>query len=249
MSLRDRPDEGQAWVPPHGHSQTVSWDGEAVVKAFGEDTAERASVERSLLALVAPEVPVPRLLPSADPSEVRMDFVRGILGQEWVAAMRPATNPERIARQATFMAHCGLVLRSIHEVDPAGALTTLPGDGPVVVHGDFAPYNVIVNPGDGRVVAVLDWELGHRGWPVEDLAWMEWNMRIWYSPQPSVLEAFYEAYGDLPAWSARHSFMMERCELHARRALRPSYPSVEARARWVEQLERTRWLEDIVSVG
>lgn len=40
----------------------------------------------------------------------------------------------------------------------------------VVVHGDFRNGNLIVGP-EG-LVAVLDWELAHRGHPMEDLGWL-----------------------------------------------------------------------------
>ena len=39
----------------------------------------------------------------------------------------------------------------------------------VLVHGDFRPANVLV--AQGRVTALLDWELAHRGDPAEDLGW------------------------------------------------------------------------------
>lgn len=41
---------------------------------------------------------------------------------------------------------------------------------PTVVHGDFRMGNFLVGP-DG-LTAVLDWELAHRGDPVEDLGWL-----------------------------------------------------------------------------
>src|SRR5688500_17173957 len=138
MSRDDGPDEGLEWVPPHGYSQTVRWDGEAVVKAFSNDTVERAAVERALLSRLASEVPVPRLLPAAKTSEVRTRFVRGILGQEWVAQGRPATDATRVRRHVTFLSQCGQVLRSLHRVEHAAAAEAdadaegvpLPGDGP-----------------------------------------------------------------------------------------------------------------------
>ncbi len=40
-----------------------------------------------------------------------------------------------------------------------------------LVHGDFRNGNFLVDPGDG-IVAVLDWELAHRGDPMEDLGWL-----------------------------------------------------------------------------
>ena len=242
------PAEGMAWVPAHGFSQVVTWDGEAVVKQFADDAVERATVESTLLAKLAklaPELPVPRLLPGPTECQVRTAFVDGVLGQEWVAAGRPATDPERVERHVTFMSHCGRALRLLHRVE---ADIALPGEGPVIVHGDFAPYNVIVGPELGDIRAVIDWELAHRGDRVEDLAWMEWNMRIWYSPQPGVLEAFYRAYGTLPPWSERHAAMLERCDRHVRRALRPSYPSEDARAQWLAHQDRTLGFSEIVDI-
>ncbi|HWJ80764.1 MAG TPA: phosphotransferase family protein [Nocardioides sp.] len=46
---------------------------------------------------------------------------------------------------------------------------------PRVVHGDFRLGNLIVD--ESGVRAVLDWELAHRGDPVEDLAWL--TVRAW----------------------------------------------------------------------
>ena len=238
-------------MPPHGFSQTVSWDGEAVVKEFGPDAVQRATVERTMLARLASTLPVPELLPGSDGRRVRMAFVPGVLGQEWVAAGRPATDPARIARHVTFLTHCGRTLRALHAVDPdldPDPDVEPPGDGPVFVHGDFAPYNVIVGSEHGELRAVIDWELAHRGDPLEDLAWMEWHLRIWYSPQPGVLESFYRAYGALPAWPDRHAAMLERCDLHVQRALRPSYPSAESRVRWLEHQERTRGFDEVVAI-
>ena len=42
---------------------------------------------------------------------------------------------------------------------------------PVLVHGDFRNGNLIVQQERG-IVAVLDWELSHRGDPAEDLGWL-----------------------------------------------------------------------------
>ncbi len=44
-----------------------------------------------------------------------------------------------------------------------------PSHGPVLVHGDFRLGNLMVGPDGLR--AVLDWELVHRGDPLEDLGW------------------------------------------------------------------------------
>jgi aminoglycoside phosphotransferase (APT) family kinase protein len=45
-----------------------------------------------------------------------------------------------------------------------------------VVHGDYRTGNFLVSP-DGRIRAILDWEMVHAGDPLEDLAWS--LGRIW----------------------------------------------------------------------
>jgi aminoglycoside phosphotransferase (APT) family kinase protein len=47
-----------------------------------------------------------------------------------------------------------------------------------IVHGDFRPGNVMVGP-DGRVRALLDWELATLGDPLADLGWF---MAYWGAP-------------------------------------------------------------------
>jgi len=41
---------------------------------------------------------------------------------------------------------------------------------PAVVHGDYRPGNFLFTP-DGRISAILDWEMCHIGDPAEDIAW------------------------------------------------------------------------------
>jgi aminoglycoside phosphotransferase (APT) family kinase protein len=50
----------------------------------------------------------------------------------------------------------------------------------VVVHGDFRVGNLMVEP-DG-LSAVIDWEVAHRGDPVEDIAWF--CLRMWRFGEP-----------------------------------------------------------------
>lgn len=56
---------------------------------------------------------------------------------------------------------------------------------PVLVHGDFRMGNLIVD--DGRLAAVLDWELTHIGAAAEDLAWF--CIRAWRFGAPRELGA------------------------------------------------------------
>lgn len=56
---------------------------------------------------------------------------------------------------------------------------------PVLVHGDFRMGNLIVD--DGRLAAVLDWELTHVGAAADDLAWF--CIRAWRFGAPKELGA------------------------------------------------------------
>jgi aminoglycoside phosphotransferase (APT) family kinase protein len=78
-----------------------------------------------------------------------------------------------------------------------------PVTGRTIVHGDFRLGNLIVD-GDG-LAAVLDWELVHRGDPVEDLGWL--CTRAWrFGAEPPVggfgtredLLAAYAEAGGIP---------------------------------------------------
>ncbi len=86
------------------------------------------------------------------------------------------------------------------------------GAEPTLVHGDFRNGNLMIGP-DG-VRAVLDWELAHRGDPMEDLGWISVNSwRFGEIDQPvggfgsrEDLFAGYEAAGGGPVDPARVRF-------------------------------------------
>ena len=63
---------------------------------------------------------------------------------------------------------------------------------PVLVHGDAGPGNFLFE--DGRLTALLDWELAHPGDPMEDLAWF--SMRAVMEPVPDFARAIRD-YGQL----------------------------------------------------
>lgn len=239
--MGEQPPEGLDWKPPHGYSQVVTWDGEAVSKRFSGDAAERCRIEREVLAAVDGVVPAPAMFPSDDPLTLRLAWVPGCLGQEWLARRGDG----RADRHASLMSACGELLRRLQTVDVA-TVAHLPGSGDVLCHGDFAPYNLVVDAETGEIRAVIDWELAHSGSPIEDLAWMEWNMRIWYSPAATALAALYRAYGEVPAWSDRHQAMLDRCRPHVERA-RTEGPT-ELRDRWDAQWTATEAFTEVVSL-
>ncbi len=55
-----------------------------------------------------------------------------------------------------------------------------PSERPVLAHGDAGPGNFLFE--NGRMTALLDWELAHLGDPMEDLAWF--SMRCVMEPVP-----------------------------------------------------------------
>ena len=57
-----------------------------------------------------------------------------------------------------------------------------PSEPAVLVHGDAGPGNFLFE--DGRMTALLDWELAHIGDPMEDIAWF--TMRCVMEPVPEL---------------------------------------------------------------
>jgi aminoglycoside phosphotransferase (APT) family kinase protein len=206
------PPEGLDWQPGQRWNG-IRWDGEAVAKRITRDDARRRrDVEVAMLTRLAGVVPVPRALPSEDQLTVRMAYVPGPLAQQWfVSGFKALGVAEAVRRQVIVLRECGRILRALHAVDPRPFADVLTGAGASVIHADPGPYNVIVDPDSGRIRALIDWELARIGDPVEDLALVEWNMRIWYQSPGDVLRHLYDGYGTLPEWPRRHAAMIDRC--------------------------------------
>jgi Phosphotransferase enzyme family len=77
--------------------------------------------------------------------------------------------PGRHGQELMDEGHAARVLQAA-----GGILRRLQDQMPGLVHGDYGPQNLLLEPGSLEVVAVLDWEFSHDGTPVEDLAWAEW---------------------------------------------------------------------------
>lgn len=182
---------------PHGYTNDTQGDGAVVVKQYqGPDAAERRLREYAILERLRGRLPVPPLLGEHD-GGLRMGFVSGVQGQELIDAgfARPVLRAG------------GEVLREIH----AEAFPDAPGT--VLVHGDFGPNNLLLDPATFTVSAVLDWELAHPGDAVEDLAWCEWIVRMHHADQVAALDEFFDGYGHRPPWAERQAAMVAQCRM------------------------------------
>jgi aminoglycoside phosphotransferase len=166
----------------------------------GADGAARARTEAACLAALADRLPVPGVV-LADPARARLtlEFLPGEHGQDLI----DRGDAPLVLRRA------GEALAALQRA-PVPEVTGLDGDGPVVVHGDFGPQNLLVDRDAGRVTGVLDWEFAHRGAPVEDLAWAEWIVRTHHPRSVDALDDLFAGAGVRPSWTQRHDAMLRR---------------------------------------
>lgn len=203
VTSQSGPPEGSAWRPsPSGNH--VSWDGGAVVKRYGARLDAYARERALLKRLGALPVPlsVPRPLAGHRFGELRYAYIDGVSG---AAAVEAGQAPQLLGAMGTF-------LRQLHAIDPQSFADILPGYGPVLVHGDFAHYNVIADATTGALVGVIDWEEAHLGSAVLDLAWCEWQFATRFPRARWALKYLFEAYGETPAPEQREEVLRHRFE-------------------------------------
>lgn len=184
----------------HGYTNDTLRDGDTVVKRYrGPGAGLRADAEFRALSALGEVVPLPPVRSRDPDGTLRIGFVAGRHGQELMDEGR--------AREV--LTACGRTLRVLHAADPALLGGTV---GDIVVHGDFGPNNLLLDPGATAVAAVLDWEFCHLGAAIEDLAWCEWIVRMHHPHATSQLDALFDAYGDRPDWHDRRAEMLRRCD-------------------------------------
>jgi aminoglycoside phosphotransferase len=216
----------------HSYTNHTLGDGVTVVKCYrGPGALARSRLEQAMLHALQGQVPVPQILDYSDGC-LTMTFMNGIHGQELLDA----------GRADGVLGACGTMLWRIHQLGTGGitALATAAGDGQVLVHGDYGPQNVLLDPAALEITAVLDWEWAHTGHPVEDIAWCEWIIRMHHPRLVSRLGVFFDAYGGaIPPWQARHAAMLGRC-----RSLldlsRQQQPGGSGETQWAHRLAVTR---------
>ena len=186
----------------HGYTNDTRSDGSTVVKRYqGPFWQARRSTERHMMSRVAGVVPVPRLI-GETVGTLRMEYVAGTHGQELISS----------GQTAAVLRSCGQMLRRIQAIDVASVFPDVPQvNESVVVHGDYGPNNMLFEPTTFAVTAVLDWEWGHVGDPVEDVAWCEWIVRMHHPEAVDALEYLFAGYGSQPPWTARQAAALAKC--------------------------------------
>lgn len=192
------PAEGTDWRPP-ASGNAISWDGSAVVKSY-RSRPDALVRERAVLERLADRLPVPELVPGAGEDELRLAWVPGQRGDEAVESNRGAD----------LLYALGAFLRKLHQVDPAILGDVLPGSGTVIVHGDYAPYNVLLDREHPEIRAVLDWEAAFIGDPLTDLAWCEWQFRMRHPHHAWALSKLFDGYGATPSPGEREAALAKR---------------------------------------
>lgn len=99
-----------------------------------------------------------------------------------------------------------------------------------LVHSDFNPKNILIDPATGRVTGVLDWEFAHAGLPVTDLGNL---LRFDREPvlSEAVVAAFSQSVPDAPdnlLETARAADLIALVELAGRRGENPVTEQADA---------------------
>lgn len=120
------------------------------------DEEQRVRIAREFMGILAAlhEVDPRRISPGAPDADLR-DLVHAEIDR-WEGLYRASSAP------ADPLVELGLAWVRANVPDASGPV--------VIVQGDTGPGNFLYQ--DGRVTAVLDWELAHLGDPHDDLAWV-----------------------------------------------------------------------------
>jgi aminoglycoside phosphotransferase len=201
------PIEGTAWHPDRS-GNTVSWDGSAVVKRHASGPAA-ALRELAVLARVA-DLPVPRVLPGTRADSLRLRYIVGV----------PATAAIEAGHGSRVLRSMGEAIRAVQGVDPSRFCAA--AEAGVVVHGDFATYNVIVSEDGSEVRAIVDWEAAHVGDSLVDLAWCEYQFQRLFPRHGYAIPQLFAGFGASPSRAALDAALHARLSELARGALAPS---------------------------
>jgi aminoglycoside phosphotransferase (APT) family kinase protein len=187
---------------PGGYTNQTrrSADGHIEKRYRGDDRRGRAAREHACLRRLAELLPVPAVI-AYDHERASLTMVE-VVGRHGQLVL-DTDDPARVLRLT------GALLRTLQHVTP-DAIPELPGSGTVIVHGDFGVQNLLIE--NGRITALVDWELVHRGEPIEDLAWAEWIVRMHHRHAVDALGELHHGAGLHFDWSTRQAAMVRHCE-------------------------------------
>lgn len=190
MATNESPPEGKNWKT-NTSGNNIAWNGSAVVKNYGEKIV---NYYRELVLLTRlSDLPIARITTGSRPGNLNLKYIDGITGDMAVEA----------GIVTTLLKEMGRFLRKLHNIPIEVVADILPGEGPVIVHGDFAHYNCILNNEGTELLAILDWEAAHLGNPVTDIAWCEWQFRNRFPRYEWAINSLFEGYGEIPSWELR----------------------------------------------
>jgi Ser/Thr protein kinase RdoA (MazF antagonist) len=221
----------------HGYTNDTRTDGVVVLKRYAGpgDARARRSTEAAALSALAGVLPVPPLL-HRPAGALLMEHLDGRHGQELIDE----------GHAAAVLRACGAMLRRVQGADVTAVFSGIDvpaGSQVVLVHGDYGPNNLLLDPQTFAVTAILDWEWCHPGGRVEDLAWCEWIVRMHHPGATGALDELFAAYGRRPPWPERRAAALAKC--HTMLALARSGADAAAGERhWRRNIEITRsWRE------
>jgi tRNA A-37 threonylcarbamoyl transferase component Bud32 len=185
---------------PHGYTNETWADDASVWKRYvGRDSDARMRRELDAIEMVRQVVPVPDVLSTDfDEHVVRFARVHGAPGQ---ALLERGHGHE-------VMEATGRTLAMFQRASD-----------PHLVHGDYGPQNLLLDPAGHEVLLVVDWEFSEvNGNLIRDLAWAEWIVRMHHPTEAQGIDALFAGYGSTPAWPERLAEMLDKCTTLAARA-------------------------------
>jgi mutator protein MutT len=134
---------------------------------------------------------VPALVEPLGTDDAGREVLRYVVGRTMGAA--PEVPPD--FRTRALLTEVGTWLRRMHTASvsfPAQPRRWRRGtlarrDGLVVCHHDISPHNVVLGE-DGRLAAVLDWDMAAPGHPLDDVAFAAWQFAL-RSEESTMVEA------------------------------------------------------------
>jgi len=188
---------------PHGYTNFTRLVDGRVEKTYDGPRRWASSTRESACLLgLAGRLPVAHVVESdLSVPRLNLSMVAGRHGQDLIDE----------GHASAVLRLTGQALLALQRVSPE-TVPGLVGHGPVIVHGDFGPQNMLFDLHADRVTGVLDWESAHIGDPIEDLAWAEWIVRMHHPEAIDALDALFEAARQRPPWARRRRAMLQQID-------------------------------------